>query len=139
VTQGPVSPDPGQDDNPARGAGEPGRTPDDGPQGHAGGIPDGREPFLSGPDWLADEELLDWLSTVAPGDENPENDPGQAARGAKASRAPKGSLKGSRVPEGSVPQGSRLEGPPRSEGDCPCPEGEAPRPGAARFRAAAPW
>jgi hypothetical protein len=30
VTQGPVSPDPGRDDDPARSPGEPGRTPDDG-------------------------------------------------------------------------------------------------------------
>ena len=105
VTSGPVSPDPGQDDDAARTPGEPGRTPDDGPQGRAGGTPDGfpggDEPELppDGHDWLTDEEWLDWLSTVAPGDEDPVNDPGQAVRGAKATRAPKGS----RAPRGPAP------------------------------------
>jgi hypothetical protein len=79
VAQGPVSPDPGQDDDPARVPGEP-----DLPDG------DGQELPPSATDWLTDDEWLDWLSTVAPGDEDPEDNPGQATRGAKGSRGAKG-------------------------------------------------
>jgi hypothetical protein len=80
VTSGPVSPGPGQDDDPARASGEPGGTPD--------GSPREGEPELPPPveDWLTDDEWLDWLSTVAPGDDDPENDPGQAPRAAKGVR-----------------------------------------------------
>jgi hypothetical protein len=118
VTQGPVSPDPGQDDDPAQGPGEPGRTPD--------GFPDDEELPPPIEDWLTDDEWLDWLSTVAPGEEDPENDPGQAARAAKAPRVPKGS----RVPKGTprVAKGKRRgPGQPgsaqRVPGDSPGPVG----------------
>jgi hypothetical protein len=134
VTQGPASPDPGRDDDPARRPGEPGGTPDEGEQE----LPPPIE------DWLTDDEWLDWLSTVAPGYEDPENDPGQAARsvkparGAKATRAPKGSRipkesrasKAARVPKGTarVPKGKRRgPGQPgsarRVAGDSPGPVG----------------
>jgi hypothetical protein len=100
VTQGPVSPDPGRDDDPARHPGEPGRTPDDGFQDGTAGAPDGspagEEQEMPPPiaDWLTDDEWLDWLSTVDPEDEDPENDPGQAGRRAKGGRGPKGSRRG---------------------------------------------
>jgi uncharacterized protein DUF222 len=128
VTQGPVSPDPGRDDDPAQGAGEPGRTPDDGSRVDPAATPDGfpgDDEEMPPPieDWLTDDEWLDWLSTVAPGDEDPENDPGQAPRGAKGaraakrSRAPKGSraANAARVSEGSrAPEAARVpKGTPR--------------------------
>ena len=130
MTQGPTSPDPGRD-HPTRRPGEPGGTSDEG------------EEELPPPieDWLTDDEWLDWLSTVAPGDEDPENDPGQAARVPKGSRVPKG-YRASRVPEGSrlskaarvpkgtprVPKGKRRgPGQPgsarRLPGDSPGPVG----------------
>jgi hypothetical protein len=116
VTQGPVSPDPGRDDDPARHPGEPGRTPDDGSPGGAAGTPDGSpagdEQEMPPPvaDWLTDDEWLDWLSTVDPGDEDPENDPGQAGRRAKGGRGPKTArgAKGRHTPAGShTPADSR--------------------------------
>jgi hypothetical protein len=134
VTQGPASPDPGRDDDPTRRPGEPGGTPDGGDQE----LPPPIE------DWLTDDEWLDWLSTVAPGDEDPESDSSRAARsakparGAKAARAPKDSRapKGSRasaaarVPKGTarVPKGKRRgPGQPgsarRVPGDSPGPVG----------------
>jgi len=120
VTQRPASPDPGRDDDPTRRPGEPGGTPDE----HPG---DG-EPELSpsGTDWLTDDEWLDWLSTVAPGDEDPENDPGQAARsakparGAKAARAPKGTA---RVPKGKRRGPGQPGSARRIPGDSPGPVG----------------
>ena len=120
MTQRPASPDPGRDDDPTRRPGEPGGTPDE----HPG---DG-EPELSpsGTDWLTDDEWLDWLSTVAPGDEDPENDPGQAARsakparGAKAARAPKGTA---RVPKGKRRGPGQPGSARRIPGDSPGPVG----------------
>src|ERR1700685_3508916 len=82
VTQGPVSPDPGRDDDPAQDAGEPGRTPHDRSQGGAAGTPGGapsddeqeQPPPIA--DCMTDDEWLDWLHTVDPEDEDPDNDPG---------------------------------------------------------------
>jgi len=137
VTSGPVSPDPGRDDDPAQDAGEPGRTPYDGPQGGTAGTPDEfpsddeQEQPAPVADCMTDDEWLDWLHTVDPEDEDPENDPGQPARGAKGSRAPRRSRapKGSRAPKAArVPQGKRRgPGQPgsarRLPGDSPGPVG----------------
>jgi len=123
VTQGPASPDPGRDDDPTRRPGEPGGTPDEGEQE----LPPPIE------DWLTDDEWLDWLSTVAPGDEDPENDPGQAARVPKSSRVPKGSRagKGSRAANAArVPEGSRASKVARvPKGTARVPKGKRRGPG----------
>ena len=118
MTQGPVSPDPGRDDDPARDPGEPGRTPRDGSLGDPGGTPDefsgDGEQELPPPveDWLTDDEWLDWLYTVESGEEEDpeEDDSGQAARGAKPARAGQGSRapKGSRAAKASTPKAARV-------------------------------
>jgi hypothetical protein len=73
--------------------------------------------------WLTDDEWLDWLFTVAPGDEDPADDPAPVPKGSRASKA-------ARIPKGTprVPKGkSRGPGQPgsarRLPGDSPGPVG----------------
>jgi len=120
VTSGPVSPDPGRDEDPARGPGEPGGSPSGGSGPGAGGTPDEfpgvgwRELPPSREDWLTEEQWVAWLSSIEPEDppaEDPEDDPGlddpaqpgtarPRSRGSGGSRGAKGTRAGNRARAG---------------------------------------
>ena len=85
MTSGPVSPDPGRDEDPARSPGEPGGSRSGGSGHGAGGAPDEfpgdgwREVPGSGEDWLTEEQWMAWLSSLEPEEppaEEDEDDPG---------------------------------------------------------------
>ena len=140
MTQGPVSPDPGPDDDPARRAGEPGGSPSGGPGGGPQPAPDQfldagwRELPASTQDWLTEEEWVAWLASMpdeedpglAPGEEPGLQDPPRPARKTRTPRPGQGSRAPAGVPR-AVPPARRGPGEPgsarRTEGDSPGPAG----------------
>ena len=148
VTQGPVSPDPGRDDDPAGSAGEPGASPagaspagaspagglGGGPRPAADEFPGGwRELPPSTQDWLTEDEWVAWLASMR--DEDPglapgeEPDPGDPTPPARTTRTPRPGH-GSRAPTGvprAVPSARRGPAEPgsarRVPGDSPGPAG----------------
>jgi hypothetical protein len=140
VTQGPVSPDPGQEDYPALDAGEPGESPSAGPERGAQPGPNefpgesGRELHPSTEDWLSEDEWVAWLASMRdeedpgpePGEEPDPEDPPPAAR---KPRSPRPGC-GARAPKGvarAVQSARRGPGEPgsahRIPGDSPGPAG----------------
>lgn len=147
MTQGPVSPDPGRDDDPARSAGEPGASPPAGSDGSPPAGPGGgprpaadefpgagwRELPPSTQDWLTEDEWVAWLASMQDEDPGPgpgeEPDPEDPPRPARKTRTPRPGL-GSRAPKGvprAVPSARRGPGEPgsarRAGGDSPGPAG----------------
>jgi hypothetical protein len=142
VTQGPVSPDPGRDDDPARGAGEPGggAQPDAPTPYESGGAqpdpeefpgPGWRELPPSTQDWLTEEEWVARLASMrdedpglAPGEEPDPEDPPPPAGKARSPRPGQGSRAPVGVPR-AVPSARRGPGGPGSARRVP---GESPGP-----------
>ena len=149
VTQGPASPDPGRDDDPARHAGEPGASPSGAspsgasPPGGPGGGPQPAADEVPGAGWrelppstqdrLTEDEWVAWLASMR--DEDPglapgeEPDPGDPPPPARKTRTPRPGH-GSRAPKGvprAVPPARRGPGEPGSAhrvgGDSPGPAG----------------
>jgi hypothetical protein len=133
VTSGPVSPDPGPDDEPARSTGEPGASPPGKSAGSAGsagslGFPPGgpgggsrpvpdefpgagwRELPPSAQDWLTEEEWVAWLASMrdedpglVPGEEPDPEDPPPPARKRRSPRPGQGSRAPAGVPQRGIP------------------------------------
>jgi len=142
VTSGPVSPDPGRDDDPARDAGEPGGgAPSGGPDRGAQPDPEefpGEEWWelpSSQLDWLTEDEWGAWRASM-PDEEDPGPEPGEEpdpedppVTGARKGRSPRPG-QGSRAPVGfprKPPPARRGPGEPgsarRTPGDSPGPAG----------------
>jgi hypothetical protein len=101
VATGPVSPDPGRDEDPAGRPGEPG-LPDEVTEGWRE-LPSSRE------DWLTEDEWVAWLSLVEPEEwaapgEDPDEDPGpdDPARPGAGQAQSSGAAKRARAAQGSV-------------------------------------
>ncbi len=149
VPQGPVSPDPGRDDDPARHAGEPGVSPsgtspssepsEPPPSGGPQPAPD----EVPGPGWrelppstqdrLTEDEWVAWLASMrdedpglAPGEEPDPDDPPPPARKTRTPRPGHGSRAPKGVPR-AVPSTRRGPGEPgsahRVSDDSPGPAG----------------
>ena len=144
MTQGPASPDPGRDDDPARHAGEPGASPSGAsPPGGPGGGPQPAADDLPGAGWrelppstqdrLTEDEWVAWLASMrdedpglAPGEEPDPDDPPPPARKTRTPRPGHGSRAPKGVPR-AVPPARRGPGEPGSAhrigGDSPGPAG----------------
>ena len=151
VTSGPVSPDPGPDDDPARSTGEPGASPPaepppaepppGGSQSGGGSQPAPDDPLGAGwrelrpsaQDWLTEEEWVAWLASMrdedpglAPGEEPGPEDPPPPARKRRSPRPGQGSRAPAGVPR-AVPPARRGPGERgsarRVPGDSPGPAG----------------
>jgi len=147
VTQGPVSPDPGRDEDPTRGADEPGGgAQSDAPppceSGGGGAQPDPDE--FPGPGWeelppptedcLTEDEWVAWLAAMPdeedpglePGEEPDPEDPPPTARKTRSPRPGQGSRAPVGVPR-AVPPGRRgpgeLGSARRIPGESPGPSG----------------
>ncbi len=132
MTSGPVSPDPGPDEDPARRAGEPGHgTPDSWDE-----LPgeDWWEPPASTEDCLTEEEWVAWLASMPepedpglePGEEPDSDDPPPPARKGRGPRPGQGSRRPAGFPR-QPPTARRGPGEPasarRTGGDSPGPAG----------------
>ena len=130
MTEGPVSPDPGRDEDPVRRADEPGG----GAQSDPAEFPGWRELPPSREDWLTEDEWLAWLAAM-PDEDDPGLEPGEEPDPegrpppARMTRSPRPG-RGSRAPVGvprAVPSARRGPGEPgsarRIPGDSPGPAG----------------
>jgi hypothetical protein len=122
----PVPPDPGQDDDPARDAGEPGATGPTDPAGPKGEVPDGwRKLPPSRQDWLTRDEWIAWLDSTEPDEwDDPGEDPADvpapppdpaqpraAGRASRGTRVAKGSRRGPGQPGSARRAGDDSPGP----------------------------